>query len=686
MTIDTPTAGLISPSDIAELAGRSRAAVSYWRKNEQDFPQPVAGTPSRPLFDRAAIESWLSARGSLKEGGERYAIAVWAAANELRGTFAPEQISVEVHRVLALRKLALHHAEIAEKWAAALEPSAQAIHEAFEIAQRVWRRGDILASSGNNAATTHLYESGRFSRLMDAIGTVPESDLAAAGDFVLQRVAGTNARGGGVSGLPDSTTAEILVAAARKAGKVVYDPACGIAEALLEVSSASSAMQAVGIDVNESAWFIATVRALLRDSNAQIRWSDSLRRDPEPELRADTIVLEPPFGIRGDDLDPYDVRWRYGAPPKTNADLAWVQDALFHLAPRGVAYVLTPAGALFRGGREAAIRSRMLRDGAVEAIVELPPKLLSYTSIGLALWVLRPGGSANQKTTVAIIDATQETDIAKRVGAWLDGAERGAISQVPHAFVDIEALVDDGAVLSAARWVERAGLDAHAVRAALSLARSEFARAIDAFTVDRPQKLLEVPTSERISSLGEITEFDAGAIRQGSVNAGGKDADEVRDRYPTLVSTQHVKTGLPKLNNAQREAAVRTGERLTEPGDVLFTTMGTVRAVVDDEGGRIPAKGVYVLHLNRDRFDPAFVAAVLSSKWNEVHQRGTAITHAVVKDLEIPVLSLEEQQRVVAELTQLSETAQRARALAEAADRAEAAVLDVVRFGKDVDR
>lgn len=101
-------------------------------------------------------------------------------------------------------------------------------------------------------------------------------------------------------------------------------------------------------------------------------------------------------------------------------------------------------------------------------------------------------------------------------------------------------------------------------------------------------------------------------------------------------------------------------------GDVLFTTMGTVRAVVDYECGRIPAKGVGVHHLDTSRFDPAFVAASLSAKWNDVHQRGTSITHAVVNDLKIPVLPLQHQRRVAAEPSRLGASARQARALADA--------------------
>jgi hypothetical protein len=88
-----------------------------------------------------------------------------------------------------------------------------------------------------------------------------------------------------------------------------------------------------------------------------------------------------------------------------------------------------------------------------------------------------------------------------------------------------------------------------------------------------------------------------------------------------------------------------------------------------------------VLFLASSKFDPAFVTASLSEKWNDVYQRGTPIAHAVVNDLQIPVLPLEQQRRVAAELTRLGESTRQARAHAESAEHAAASVLDVVRFG-----
>ncbi|MET0996861.1 MAG: N-6 DNA methylase, partial [Mycobacterium sp.] len=530
------------------------------------------------------------------------------------------------------------------------------------------------------AASRHVvFHTRGYEQLYRAIADLHEPDLAGTGDFALQRVAGASPRSGGGAGAPNSVTAQILVSAARGASGMVYDPACGIAQALLTLAGSKSVSSAVGIEIDEAPHFIATVRGLLRDRDARLVRANTLTEDPDLGLLADTIILEPPFGIRMDESDPYDPRWQFGVPPKSSADLAWVQHAVFHLAPGGAAYVLTPVGALFRGGREAGIRKQLLRADVVQAVVELPPRLLTYTSIGLALWVLRPVRASNVRARVAVIDATEQSEIAERIGDWLDGAERGQIAGVPHAFVDVEDVSSDGAVLSAARWVERAGVDARVVFATREAAEADLAEAIASVASLRTQPQIELEGSQRTTTMKELRTYEFGTLRQGSHNSSGPKSKPI----PGLVSPRDVRDGLPRLDPASVAAAASAGMPLTEPGDVLFTTMGTVRAVVDHEGGRIPAKGVWVLHLDTSRFDPAFVAASISAKWNGVHQRGNSITHAVVNDLEIPVLPLEQQRRVAAELTRLDQSARQARALADAAERAAAAVLDVVRFGGD---
>src|SRR5699024_1001329 len=128
--------------------------------------------------------------------------------------------------------------------------------------------------------------------------------------------------------------------------------------------------------------------------------------DPDPDLRADVVIAEPPFNLRLDyDLRLTDPRFVFGVPPARNADTAWLQHAIAHLTDTGRAFVITAHGALFRGGAEERLRTELLRQGCVETIVGLPGGMSAYTSIPLALWVLRRPN--NEQSDVLLIDASE---------------------------------------------------------------------------------------------------------------------------------------------------------------------------------------------------------------------------------------------------------------------------------------
>ena len=89
----------------------------------------------------------------------------------------------------------------------------------------------------------------------------------------------------------------------------------------------------------------ARQRAYLRGIDIEITPADILGFDPDEDLLADTIILEPPFGLKYDRADLADPRWAFGMPPTSSADLLWVQHAVAHLNRGGRAYVVTPTSA-----------------------------------------------------------------------------------------------------------------------------------------------------------------------------------------------------------------------------------------------------------------------------------------------------------------------------------------------------
>ena len=316
-----PDQGLVAPSDIADMAGVSRGAVSNWRKRAQDFPQPVSGTSSKPLFSRREVVTWLEGRGHtpIQDSGET---DVWSALNLMRGQLSSDDAAGLLLALAVARKTG---AELA------LEPS--------------------------SIPTSFL------SRVQEAVDRVDVQALSGAVDFALERLARAQGKVGADHGFVGSRTTALLAnLAATRPGGVLYDPACGIAAALVEaVRLGARPSRLVGHDIDPGVLKIAAQRAALHDLHIELTQTDVLSEDVDPNLRADTILLEPPFGLRLDASRRLtDARFDFGAPPRASADTAWLQHAIAHLADDGRAYVLSPAGTLFRGGEEGRIRAELV--------------------------------------------------------------------------------------------------------------------------------------------------------------------------------------------------------------------------------------------------------------------------------------------------------------------------------------
>jgi hypothetical protein len=108
------------------------------------------------------------------------------------------------------------------------------------------------------------------------------------------------------------------------------------------------------------------------------------------------------------------------------------------------------------------------------------------------------------------------------------------------------------------------------------------------------------------------------------------------------------------------------------------TTGGYVRAAVDETGGWLPGVGVFRLVVDRQHFQPHYVAACLNSSWNQVAETGSTIP-AMLRDLEIPLIPLDDQTRLVTQITHARDIADNGRRLTEAAEQITAAQLDSIR-------
>lgn len=635
--IQNPDQGLVAPSDIADMAGGSRGAVSNWRKRADDFPQSVAGTAAKPLFSRQEVIAWLEGRGHTpkEDSGET---DVWAALNLLRGLLPADEAAQLVLSLAVARKTGVR----------------------------------------STVEFSHLTPES-LSRVREAVDRVEVSALGGAADFALERLTKAQGKVGAEFGFVGSRTTTMLanLAVARPDG-VLYDPACGIAAALLEaVKRGARPSRVIGHDINARVLEVAAKRAELHGVEVELVQTDVLTEDVDPGLRADVVLLEPPFGLRLDGSTRLtDARFDFGAPPRSSADTAWLQHSLAHLTDAGRAYVLTPFGPLFRGGEEGKIRTELVRQGCVEAVVGLPGKMLPQTSIPLALWVLRRPISGAATERILFIDASETVAPENHVAAWLK--DPSAREAVPHADVPVADVLAAESMLTPQRWVDRTEREPGDVL-------GDYVNGWVAIN-ETMQKLKNVLASfehfaslskSRVMTVGELIDQGVLDMRMGRPKDRYEDApEELQERMATASDVR---------DGTLRELGIDTEyddyPELTWEGDVLVTTMNTIRARVDEAGGHLPSTGVYRLRVrDRDVLSPGYLAIALSGSWNERFQGGSTIQRASVKDLEVPLVPMTEQANIRLAVLSIQLLHEHAAHLASEADTVATALLDAIRY------
>ena len=180
----------------------------------------------------------------------------------------------------------------------------------------------------------------------------------------------------------------------------VYDPCCGSggmfvqsAKFIENHSGNINNISVFGQDSNPTTWKMAQMNLAIRGIEANLGSynADTFFNDCHPTLRADFIMANPPFNLSdwGADKLKDDVRWQYGLPPAGNANFAWLQHMIYHLAPNGkIGMVLANGSLSSQSGGEGEIRKNIINADLVECIVAMPTQLFYTTQIPVSLWFL----------------------------------------------------------------------------------------------------------------------------------------------------------------------------------------------------------------------------------------------------------------------------------------------------------
>ncbi|MFJ4481631.1 class I SAM-dependent DNA methyltransferase [Streptomyces longwoodensis] len=347
---------LVTGSEIARLAGVTRAAVSNWRRRYEDFPASAGGSANSPLYSLPEVQAWLD--------------------RQRKG----QEVSPEVELWQMMR------AAYGELMLAGLADVAGVL------------TGDDTATLPDDV----------LSRVRELTRTETPADVV---NGLVERFLDSARRSNS-----DQVTSERLVRAVRHftpelpSGAIVFDPACGIGSLLLSVA-ADNGTNCCGQELDTASARFAQFRADLSGRpGARIVAGDSLRSDQWPELKADLVVCDPPAGVTewGREELLLDSRWELGTPSKAEGELAWLQHAYAHTAPGGQVFIVMPASVAYRkAGRR--IRAELVRRGIVRQVVALPPGTATSHALPVHLWCLRRPMKTNADDTnhtVRMVDLT----------------------------------------------------------------------------------------------------------------------------------------------------------------------------------------------------------------------------------------------------------------------------------------
>jgi len=226
-------------------------------------------------------------------------------------------------------------------------------------------------------------------RATDVLGRVYE--------YFLAQFASAEGKKGGQFYTPAHVVRVLVAMLAPYKGRV-YDPCCGSggmfvqSEKFIEAHAGKIGdISIYGQESNYTTWRLAKMNLALRGIDAQIAHGDTFHNDKHPDLKADYVLANPPFNDsdwRGELLRD-DKRWVYGTPPAGNANYAWVQHFVHHLAPTGIAgFVLANGSMSSNQSGEGEIRKAIVEADLVDCMVALPGQLFFSTQIPVCLWFI----------------------------------------------------------------------------------------------------------------------------------------------------------------------------------------------------------------------------------------------------------------------------------------------------------
>lgn len=266
-------------------------------------------------------------------------------------------------------------------------------------------------------------------------------------EYFIKRFAAAEGHRGGEFYTPISVTRLLVEMLEPYEGRVL-DPACGScglfiqsAEFVKSHGGKARKISVYGQENNQATWRIGRMNLAIHGLEGEIELGDSLLNDQHPGLKADFVLANPPFNMDkwGIEQVADDARWKFGTPPDSNANYAWIQHFIHHLSPDGRAGFVMANGSLTSNqSGEGKIREAIVRDDLIDCIVACPGQLFYTTQIPVSLWFLdrnkQSGSERDRRDEVLFIDARQMGHKISRTQIEFSEDEIQRIADTYHAW------------------------------------------------------------------------------------------------------------------------------------------------------------------------------------------------------------------------------------------------------------
>jgi len=295
----------------------------------------------------------------------------------------------------------------------------------------------------------------RLGELIDLIGTIGLGDaenrskdiLGRVYEYFLGQFADAEGKKGGQFYTPRSIV-KLLVGMIEPYKGRVFDPCCGSGGMFVQSEKFVKAhggrigdIAIFGQESNQTTWRLCKMNLAIRGIDSDIQWGDSFHKDLHKDLKANFILANPPFNDsdwKGELLRD-DGRWKYGTPPTGNANFAWVQQFIYHLAPNGIAgFVLANGSMSSNTSGEGEIRKNIIGADLVDCMMALPTQLFYNTPIPACLWFVTRDKKnqrfRDRRREVLFIDARKVGILVDRRHRELTDEEINRIASTYHAW------------------------------------------------------------------------------------------------------------------------------------------------------------------------------------------------------------------------------------------------------------